>query len=206
MKKELLIQYLKSNVNVFFVKMLFFVALFGCQQQSKFKNDIEYYPTGKGFTLQQFEVINFKLDSLIRDAIEKVKISNKTWEAKNVVLLDLLIDDTREILFNFTFVNYYDISEHHIFNDIQRIVGYIDIKNDTLIVLSNVHSKRDFECTFYKFIRPTSKKQYFDYIYFPDDLYKVSENGIPPPPLLYDYYRFGYFYKNNEFHYYEENE
>ena len=196
---ELLKQYLKNSINKIFIILFTFISLIDCNRLPKFGEINENFPHGRGFTLQRFEFIDPQLDNLIQDVKNNTEIKNRIKKTENVILLNLIINDSSEIKLGITLVDIDDVAKRHIFNTTQRIVGYVALKSDTLIVLSNAHSQFDFEVNFYKFIRPTSDTKYFDYIYFPDDLYKVDEKGIPLPPPLYDPLFYSYIYKNNEF-------
>jgi hypothetical protein len=164
------------------------------------------YSHNRGFTLQRFDIINNQLNHLLQGVKDSTMIKSNIQDPEKIILLNLIADDSKNIELSITSVYKDRVSKHHIFNYSTRIVGYITIERDTLIVLSNVFSQFDFEATFYKFIKPTTDTQYVDYIYFPDDLYNVDETGIPFPPLLYNPYYYWYIYEGGQFVFYHHDE
>jgi len=198
MKMESLKQHLKNSVNKILILLFIFISLMGgCKRLSKFGGINGNYPSGHGFTLQRFDVISTQLKSIVH---EYKKERKKDEDIATVLYLNL--NDSAEVVVGMISLDkrYDTISKKHIFEPNNRIVGFMVVEKDTLIVLSNIEHIVDFSIKAYKFIRPTNDKQYFDYIYFPDDLYCLTdENGIPCPPELYDPFPTWYIFKNNEF-------
>ena len=197
---ELRRQCLKKYGNRIFILFFLLILLVDCKRYTKFGTTGKNYPSGKGFILQRFDILNPHLDNIIRDIEDSVELKNMG----NIILLSLVLNNSTDIELGISLVYMDNIAKQHIFNSTQRIVGYITWKNNDLIVLSNVRSQFDFEVNFYKFIKPTLDTKYFDYIYFPSDLYQVDEKGIPLPPLLYDPHYYWYSYKDGEFIFQED--
>jgi hypothetical protein len=172
-----------------------------CKQKPEFALIGDDYLREKGFTLQRFDVIEPQLDSLIHSVVIKTE-----QDMMRVNILELIFAES-ELNFVFCTSIYKDmVSKHHIFGNNKRIVGYIETSVGSMIVLSNVSEQLDFGYVFYKFIRPTDDKKVFDYIYFPDDLYCLTdEKGIPCPPLLYDPIYYWYIFNGGKFEFVNNN-
>ena len=117
-----------------------------------------------GFNLQQFVIVNRQLYSIIQEYI-----GNNSIEGDKVFVLFLDQQDTIEY-FSICKVNQSLLSEI-IFENNHRIVGFVYLKSQYLVVLSSVKSKFVFESTFYKYIVPTNRKRQFDFLQFPDNIY-----------------------------------
>jgi hypothetical protein len=161
-----------------------------------------------GFVLQNFEVSNHKLDSLINSLTSEYLKKSKEKD-RQIIVLELLVNDSiPEFWFSFHEKN--ELRDYFIFQQNRRIIGYITKNNLQIILLSKINSKIEFENTFCTFIYPTEKKQRFDYIYFPDDQYKMYEEvkindkrvKVSRWPEIIGCHRYGYYqfkYINNRF-------
>jgi hypothetical protein len=149
--------------------------------------------------LQRFEVVNPQLKSIIQGIKDSTYIKNVLEPNKNVIIMVLRVSDSIPE-FCFTSTEMDEVSEMYIFKDSRRIVGYIDIEDSSLIVLSSISSQYEFMNTFYKFLIPTENKKQFEYIYFPENLYCLPDrNGIPCPPLFFDPYYYSYAFEEGRF-------
>ncbi len=151
----------------------------------------------KGTTLQKFEIINIQLDKVI-SGIKDSAFIKENLASDDYVIVMVLREFNSNLEFCFTSANKKDISNLYIYDNLTRIVGYTNNKGVEIIILSDEKSRYDFERKFYKFLIPTKEKRYFDYIYFPEDLYELDDHGIPTPRVLFDpYYYFFYFKEGN---------
>jgi len=152
-----------------------------------------------GFSLQQFDIQNKQLSSLIHSFADSI---GKREEVPVIVLHHL---DSFPA-FYFVFAEKEAITPMHIFMNNRRIVGYIKTKSKDVIVLTTINSEYNFRSEFYKFLIPTIRTKKFDFIYFPNDMYCINyipdEKGIPYPPILFEPNYKVYIYKNNEFEIY----
>ena len=138
----------------------------------------------KGFSLQQFEIKNTQLESIIHSFVDSIA---KVEDLSNSIPIMALHRLDSFPTFYFTIVEKEDVSHSCIFDKNRRIVGYIKTKSKDMIVLTTENSKFYFQMEFYKFLIPTNHTKQFDFIYFPDDMYCVpDEKGIPCPPLLFE--------------------
>lgn len=161
-----------------------------------------------GFVLQNFEVSNHKLDSLINTLTREYEKKCKEDE-RQIIVLELLINDSiPEFWFSFHEKN--ELRDYFIFHQNRRIIGYITKNDFQIILLSKINSKIEFEEAFCTFIYPSEKKQKFDYIYFPDNQYKMYEEieiddkriKVSRWPEIISCRRYGYYqfkYTNNQF-------
>ncbi|BEG98041.1 hypothetical protein BSYN_03060 [Bacteroides sedimenti] len=148
----------------------------------------------KGFTLQNFKVVNGQLDSIIRGINDSTHILKQKGY---VIILVLRVYDSKPE-FCLTSAEKEAVSEKYIYLNNRRIVGYLDNGNDEpIIILSTDCNKYDFESTFYTFLNPTGKKKYFEYIYFPDNQYSLKNDGTGYPPSFFDPYFYYYRYQEN---------
>ena len=164
--------------------------------------------SSSGFVLQNFEVSNHKLDSLIINLTGEY-IKKYKEEDRQIIVLELLSNDSiPEFWFSFHEKN--ELRDYLIFQQNRRIIGYITKNNLQIILLSKINSKIEFENTFCTFIYPTEKKQRCDYIYFPDYQYKMYEEikindkrvKVSHWPEIIGCHRYGYYqfkYINNRF-------
>ncbi len=151
----------------------------------------------KGTSLQKFEIINTQLDNVISGIKDSTFIKDNLADDNHVIVM-VLRDFDSNLEFCFTSADKNDISRMYIYNNLRRIVGYLDHKGTDVIILSEEKHKYYFEDKFYKFLIPTKEKCNFDYIYFPDDLYVVDDKGKPFPSGLFNpYYYFFYFKEGN---------
>jgi hypothetical protein len=136
-----------------------------------------------GFYLQQFEIKNTQLDSIIQ-----IFIDNEVKTVPNAIPILILhsIDSIPAFYLTETEKKY--VSVKYIFQDNNRIVGYTEVKNSDVIILSTINSKFDFEMEFYKYLIPKNNTRLFEFVYFPNDLYCTSlTEDIPCPPMLFHY-------------------
>lgn len=191
-KKKMLIDKLK--LFIFIISLIFVIA--SCSKPSS------------GFVLQNFEVSNHKLDSLINILTCEYKKKYKEEERKIIVLEFLVNDSIPEFWFSFHEKN--ELRDYYIFNQNRRVIGYLSKNNFQILLLSRINSKIEFEEAFSAFIYPTEKKQRFDYLYFPDNQYKLYEEmdidgkrvKVSCWPETTGCHRYGYYqfiYKNNRF-------
>jgi len=159
-----------------------------------------YSCSNNGFSLQQFEVKNIQLDSVIQYFVDSVgKIKNLSNDIPIVALRH--VDSFPA--FYFTIVEKEDISHYYISELNNRIVGYIKTKKSDMIVLTTENKKMYFAMEYYKFLIPTNHTKKFDFIYFPDDMYCIpDEKGIPCPPLHFEPDYKVFIYKNDMFEMY----
>jgi len=174
----------RNRILIVCVGFLFVLAFLNCKNKSKHN----------GFELQRFKVVNIQLDSIIRGIKDSTHILK---HGENVIVLVLRTYESNPE-FCFTSAKTEDVSEDYIYSNNRRIIGYININEIPIIVLSTESNKYDFEMTFYKFLIPTEDKKYFEYIYFPDDQYSVDARGFGTPPPLFDPYFYYYTYKGNK--------
>jgi hypothetical protein len=179
---------IKNNLS-FFIIVTLLIGLTTCKKES-----IQH-----GFYLQRFEVLNPQLKAVIQGIKDSIYINNGLGTEKKVSIMVLRVyDSIPEFCFTSTDID--EVSTMYIFKDSRRIVGYIDLDDSPLIVLSSVSSQYEFVNVFYKFLIPTENTKRFEYIYFPDNLYCLpDENGIPCPPLLFDPYYYAYAFKDGRF-------
>ncbi|MDR0834816.1 MAG: hypothetical protein LBN93_11675 [Candidatus Symbiothrix sp.] len=181
---------MKTKNKIFlFIIVTLFIGLSSCKKESN----------QRGFYLQRFEVINPQLNAIIHGIQDSSAIKNVLRPEKNVVVMVLRIYNSVPE-FGFTSAEMDDFSEMYIFQKNRRIVGYIDIENSPVIVLSTITSLYEFMDIFYKFLVPTENTKQFEYIYFPDNMYCfLDEFGIPCPPSLFDPYFYSYAFKDGKF-------
>ena len=117
-----------------------------------------------GFNLQQFVIVNRQLSSIMQEYI-----GNNSIEGDKALVLFLDQQDTVEY-FSICRVNQSLLSKI-IFENNHRIVGFVYLKSQYVVILSSVKSKFVFENTFYKYIVPTNKKRQFNFLQFPDNIY-----------------------------------
>ena len=176
----------RANIISTLLFIVFILAFYNCSNDNS-----------RGFSLQQFDVKNIQLDSIICSFMNNNNEEIKDLSNKVPILALHHIDSFPA--FNFTFVEKEDVSPYCIFEENRRIVGYVEIKNKDVIVLTKTNSKLYFAMEFYKFLIPTNHTKKFDFIYFPDDMYCVpDENGIPCPPHSFEPNYKVYIYKNNK--------
>lgn len=175
----------RDKILKFFIVLLFTVNFTSCKIESK-----RY-----GFTLQNFNVVNSQLDSIIRGIKDSTHILK---QKESVIVLVLRVNDSKPE-FCFTSTEKEEVSEMYIYKNNRRIVGYIDNGKDRpIIVLSTISNKYDFESTFYDFLTPTNEKKYFEYIYFPENQYSIMKDGKGYPPSFFDPYFYYYRYQDNK--------
>ena len=149
----------------------------------------------KGFSLQQFEIKNTQLDSVIHSFVDSI---NRIKDLSHDIPIMALHHIDSFPAFYFTIVDKENVSPNCIFNNNRRIVGYIKTKNKDMIVLTTENSTSRFQMEFYKFLIPTYRTKKFDFVYFPDDMYCVpDEKGIPCPPLHFETNYKVFIYRNN---------
>jgi len=183
---------MQANKLLIIITIILFVST-GCSKSSS------------GFILQNFEVSNPKLETIINI------ISNDLKKNEYIIVIDFLVKDSVPE-FWFSFHKKDELRDYYIFFLNRRIIGYLTKNNSEIILLSRINYKDDFEGLFCKFIYPTEKKKKFDYIYFPDNQYKMYEEKITDdrsvvkvsrwPPEFYEYHDCGYIkfrYINNKF-------
>ena len=117
---------------------------------------------------------------------------------KKVIVLEFLMKDSLPE-FWFSFHSKDELRDIYIFGQNKRIIGYFSKNNVEIVLLSRINYKYEFEERFCKFIYPTNDNLIFDYIYFPDNQYKMYEylnyegekpmkiNCWPELPGIYDY-------------------
>lgn len=120
-----------------------------------------------GFNLQQFVIVNRQLYSIIQEYI-----GNNSIERDKAIILFLDKQDTMKY-FSICTANKSLLSDI-IFENNHRIVGFVYLKSQYVVVLSSVQSKFVFENTFYKYIVPTHKKRQVDFLQFPDNMYGTT--------------------------------
>lgn len=147
-----------------------------------------------GFVLQEFNVINPKLDSIISIVQKQPKILAQDDDVIVLILRDY--DSKPE--FCFTSCKSLEVSEKYIYNNTRRIVGYID-NPVPIIILSDVLNIYDFEAIFYKFLRPTIVKRRFEYLYFPDNQYYADVHGAGKIPSFFDPYFYVFSFDGDSF-------
>ncbi len=143
----------------------------------------------KGFLLQRFEIIDIQLDSLVSNFINEN--ANKK-ESEAIIIILRIFNCAPEFIFTITPKEY--LSESFIYENTKRIVGFIELKNEQILLLSNESNKTEFEMDFYKFILPTQEQSCIPYVYFPEMQYNAYVDGTPYPPSIFDpkYYYFAY--------------
>ncbi len=152
----------------------------------------------KGTILQKFEIINASLINVINGIKDSMYIEKHLTEDDYVIVMELGDFDSN-LEFGFTFANKKNISSLYIYDNLMRIVGYTENNDVDVIILSYEKSKFDFERKFYKFLIPTKEKRCFEYIYFPEDLYRVDDKGIPSPPVVFDPHYYYFYFKEGSF-------
>lgn len=181
---------MKSKIILFCVGILLIIGFATCKKETK----------SNGFTLQRFKVINSQLSSIISGIKDS---ANMLREEGDVIVLELrMMDSIPE--FCLTSESKNEINKFYIYNQNQRIVGFIEDKrvNSDIIVVSEINNIYDFENTFYKFLIPTKDKKYFEYIFFPDDQYTVDKNGHGGEiPVFHDPCVYYYYYKDAKINY-----
>ena len=150
----------------------------------------------RGFSLQQFEVKNPQLDSIIHSFVDSV---GKIEDLSNDIPIMLLDHLDSVPAFYFISDQKEGMSSMYIFRPNKRIVGYAKTKNKDVIILTSINSIYDFEKEYYKFLIPTNHTKKFDFIYFPDDMYCIpDENGIPCFPTTFEPSFKVFIYKNDK--------
>lgn len=149
-----------------------------------------------GFCLQEFEIVYPPLEDIIKYVSSNFQLGIES----DVPIIELLKTDST-IEFGFTTANRRNVCESYIYRFNKRIVGYYKYEDANYILLSNVSDKYDFENTFYEYLIPTEKSRKFDYIYFPQNMYILTDraNRIPAPPELFDPYYYWYVVNDGEF-------
>ena len=170
--------------------------------------------TSDGFNLQNFEISNHKLDSIVNvftHEYNKNTKKNSEVKSNNVIVIDLqFIDSIPQFWFSIN--DEKELREKYIFQQNRRIIGYLTRNNCNIILLSGINSKNEFENIFGQFVFPTKLKKTFDFLYFPDNQYetdsievkikdgKIIKRGIWPITYsMYDYTHIQFDYINNEF-------
>lgn len=158
-----------------------------------------------GFILQHFEITNSALSEILLDAKDNV-YTNVLSEADDVMVM-VLRSYGNSPFFTFTTARKGDISSDLIFDQNRRVVGYIEVEKEPVIVLSNIADKYEFVDIFYHFIHPTEQKHQFDFIYFPNQMYPIpDESDNIPPPHLVNYPHYSYIFDNGRFIFYSPSE
>lgn len=191
-KKKMLVNRLKAFI--FIISLIFTIT--SCSKSPS------------GFVLQNFEVSNHKLDSIVGILTREYEKKDEEKE-RQIIVLELLVNDSiPEFWFSFHEKN--ELRDYFVFHQNRRIIGYLTKSNFQIVLLSKINSKIEFEEAFCTFIYPTEKKQRFDYIYFPDDQYKMYDEieindkrvKVSRWPEIIGCHRYGYYqfkYKNNKF-------
>lgn len=163
-----------------------------------------------GFVLQDFDVSNSKLDSIINRLSNEYEKNTQDDDRKMIVLDFRFIDSIPQFWFSFHEKD--ELRDFFIFYQNRRIIGYLSKNNIDIILTSDVNSKSKFEEIFSGFIKPTKKKKVFEFLYFPDNQYVndsievLSDNGTvvkeyswPDIICMRDYSYIQYKYINNNF-------
>lgn len=163
-----------------------------------------------GFVLQNFEVSNSNLDSIVNKLSNEYAKNTKNENRKIIVLDFRLIDSIPQFWFSFHTKD--DLRDYFIFYQNRRIIGYLTKSYNDIILLSDINAKNKFEDVFSNFIYPTKKKKRFDFLYFPDNQYNndstevISDNGAvakeyswPNIVCMRDYAYIQYKFINDEF-------
>lgn len=195
MKKECIIKKMRVN-KLLFIIIISIVVSVSCKNQSN------------SFILQNFEISNHKLDSVI--SLYTQYYIDTDNNKKEIIVLEFLIRDSFPE-FWFSIHNKDELRDYYIFHQNRRIIGYLTRNNCQIILLSRINFKDEFEASFCKFIYPTEKKDRIEYLFFPNNQYlmyeeveipergliKLSRWPVDYIPHTYSYYKLRYI--NNEF-------
>ena len=162
---------MKKNNKACLIIFFMCTILFGCKEE-----------TNMGLKLQGFIIENPELQGVLNNACVKVQMLKND---EFVLVLDLKLRDS-DPEFWITYLEKKNLN-YYIFNANRRIVGYINVLNRDVVVLSTINSVTNFELTFYEFLKPTDYLKRFSYVYFPEHQYRINSHGIGYPPILRDY-------------------
>lgn len=123
------------------------------------------------FRLQEFVISNYGLDSIVNLFTHDYNSVNNNMDNGNVIVIDFQYHDSiPQVWISIHEKN--ELRDKYIFQQNKRIIGYL-IKNErTIVLLSGVNLKSDFEFIFGSFIYPKSNTKRFDYIFYPDNQYE----------------------------------
>lgn len=169
MKMEFIDMKTRNNVFTFIVFLALIFLLTACKNSKD-----------NGLSLQKFEIVDKQFQNLLLKRstdIKEIKKKNHT------LVLELNRFDYSIPEFWFSYQPRNRIP-NYIFKTTKRIVGYLDFNDLEIILLSNIDLIYDFETFFYDFLIPTEEIRNIEYLYFPNNLYRVDEKG-KAIPIIY---------------------
>lgn len=127
--------------------------------------------------LEYFSIKNPSLDSIVSYIITNSNIKSLH---DNAIVLDFIRRDNRCIYY-LSFQKKKDLTEKYILWQNRRIVGYTYIKQQFVILLSNVNNHNDFIRFFAPDIVLGDSTKKVDYIYIPEKRYQwMSDDSLLP--------------------------
>lgn len=139
-----------------------------CYKQPKKNND--------GMVLTKFEIIDSRINEILDTAISDF-IPNP-YPNEDVFILEAIKLDTMSVFIT-SLLNKKTISEMYIFRNNKRILGYTERHGHDIILLTTTQKFYDVEANYSNYIVPTDSSRFFDYIYFPNNMYNDFETGKP---------------------------
>lgn len=156
-------------------------------------------PNSDGFELEEFTIDNFELQSVVDSVVEMYSSALQPTENRLILSLNLSHKDS-VLFFIFTMRNEYELINRYIYWENKRIVGYTNIKNTYLILLSDIDNLPELGKQYGRFIHPTGGSKVFSYIKFPKKLYaNKGACSWPDFEMVYDPTYIVYPYVNNRF-------
>ncbi len=182
-------KYVRGKLSI----LLLFISIIGLLYSCNSSNKEE------GFVLEEFVIDDSDMKS-IADSVVEMHLSI-LQSNKQILSLNLSQKDSA-LFFIFSVRNEKDLVYNYIYRENKRIVGYTNIGDVKLILLSDINNLSELGSQFGKFIHPTGNSEVFKFLNYPQNLYiGEGENAWPTFELIYDPTYIVYPYVNNRFLY-----
>lgn len=182
-------KYVRDKLSILLLFISIIGLLYSCDSSNK----------EEGFVLEEFVIDDSDMKS-IADSVVEMHLSI-LQSNKQILSLNLSQKDSA-LFFIFSLRNEKDLVYNYIYRENKRIVGYTNIGDVKLILLSDINNLSELGSQFGKFIHPTGNSEVFRSLNYPQNLYiGEGENAWPTFELIYDPTYIVYPYVNNRFLY-----
>ncbi len=139
--------------------------------------------------LQQFSIIDSKVDSVTRMVIRDVYPPSRQTTEDMVLGINRIENDTIELMYSFHDKKNNELSNEFIPINNKRVLGFTNIGGIDIILLSNINDFNELREFLSKIISPTSKKKSFCKLKYSNSLYDKStwEYGTMYEPLCWHF-------------------
>lgn len=153
----------------FICAILAIQSLFGCVDK---KNEDDNTENAHASVLLEFSIIDSKVDSVTKFMIHE--LYTKKYQAKETMALgfNLMSNDTIELVYSFHDRKNNELADRFIPINNKRVIGYVNIEDVDIVLLSNINVMEDLTKTLSKIIKPTSNSKAFVNLIYSDSFYK----------------------------------